>query len=105
MSEAQRERVTWLRYEFEQQLESFLHGHTDAHVLATTAQNLSNWDEVDGLGDELLQHTYWAMQHVTHRPACWAPKREEVEYLLLCLRGEEDFDPDEVEFSYPPKVC
>jgi hypothetical protein len=105
MSEAQRERVTWLRYEFEQQLEAFLHGRSDAHHLADTALTLSTWEEVDGLSDELLQHTFWAMQHVTHRPACWAPKREEVEYLLLCLRGEEDFSPDQVDFSYPDKPC
>jgi hypothetical protein len=93
------ERMTWLRVEFEQIFERYLHGSLDARELATAASGLSSQPEVDHLADELLQHSFWAMQHMQHRPACWAPTREEIEYLLLCLRDEESFDPDQVEFT------
>jgi len=98
--EKRQERLTWLRVEFEQELERFLHGASDARQLAAQSSILTSRDEMDKLADELLQHTFWAMQHVLHRPACWAPKREEIEYLLLCLRDEETFDPDQIQFSY-----
>jgi hypothetical protein len=94
------ERITWLRYEFEQQLERYLHNTLDAHGLTQATERLTSHREVDELGDELLQHTFWAVQHITYQPACWAPKREELEYLLLCLRAEENFDPDQVAFTY-----
>lgn len=107
--EMREERIIWLRYEFEQELEHFLHGEANAQKLAEAATQHTSHEEIEGLSDELLQHTFWAMQHVVHRPACWAPKREELEYLLLCLRDEEIFDPEQVEFSIlasepcPPK--
>lgn len=101
MSNAQlEERITWLRYEFEQQLERYLHKNIDAQGLTQGTVQLTTHQEVDDLGDELLQHTFWAVQHITYQPACWAPKREELEYLLLCLRAEENFDPDQVDFTY-----
>jgi hypothetical protein len=40
------------------------------------------------------------MQHILHRPACWAPTPDEVEYVLRCLRDEETFDPDAIEFTF-----
>lgn len=94
------ERLTWLRYEFSAAIEQFLHGEMDASQMAESAAKLSPPDEVENIGDELLRHSHWAMQHVKHRPACWAPTREEIEYLLVCLREEETFDPDQVEFTY-----
>lgn len=100
IDEKRTERITWLRYEFEQALERHLHGDVNARDLATTATRLTSQEEMDDLLDELLRHTYWAMQHIQHRPACWAPTREELEYLLLCVREEEIFDPEKVEFTY-----
>jgi hypothetical protein len=35
-----------------------------------------------------------------HRPACWAPKPDEIEYVLRCLRDEEVFDPEAIEFTF-----
>jgi hypothetical protein len=99
--EQRTERITWLNVEFEEVLERFLHGDIDAQQLAQLASGLSSYEEVDKLGSELLQHSFWAMQHVTHRPACWAPTRQEIEYLLLCIREEEVFDPERIDFAFP----
>jgi hypothetical protein len=99
--EQRSERETWLYYEFAEAFERFLHGDIDAHQLAELSSSLTSYEEVDELGDELLQQCFWAMQHVTHRPACWAPTRQEIEYLLLCVRGEEVFDPERIDFAFP----
>jgi len=105
MTEAQNksERRTWLRYEFIQLLEQCQRGACDPRQLAASAAALTNYHEVDELADELLQHTFWASQHLLHRPACWAPTSAELDYLLRCLREEEIFDPSQVEFTYSPK--
>lgn len=94
------ERITWLRYEFAETLDRYQRGEIDARQLAAAAAQLSSHAEVEKLRDELLQHTFWAMQHVLHRPACWAPTPREVDYLVRCLRDEEIFDPQQVEFTY-----
>lgn len=111
MSDSKRdERITWLMVEFEQSIERYLHGNVDARQLAHMSDGMSSADEIETLSDELLQHTYWAMQHASHRPACWAPTRDELEYLLLCLREEEEFAPERVEFvmdksaTMPPRI-
>ncbi|MFP4322045.1 MAG: hypothetical protein ACLFTK_06295 [Anaerolineales bacterium] len=96
----QTERLTWLSYELEQRIERFLHGDIDARALADQVASMTSYDEVDNLADPLVMHTFWAAQHMQHRPACWAPTREELEYLLLCLRGEEVFDPEQLDFTY-----
>jgi|GEM_PF-6162972 len=93
------ERITWLRYEFVQLLEQFQNGLTSASQLAQSCTALTTQTEVDTLQDDLLQHSFWAIQHMTHRPACWAPKPEEISYLLRCLRDEEIFDPEQLDFQ------
>ncbi len=96
----QTERLTWLSYELEQQIERHLHGDIDARTLAEQVGQMTSFEEVDGLADPLVMHTFWATQHMQHRPACWAPTRDELEYLLLCLRAEEIFDPEQLDFTY-----
>ena len=100
MSEKPSERATWLRYEFAELIELYQRHDVNARELAERASKLTASEELDGLGDELLQHTFWAMQHVLHRPACWAPKPDEIEYVLRCLRDEETFDPEAIEFTF-----
>lgn len=100
--EMRQERITWLRYEFAEAIERCERGDMDTRQLATKAIELSSQQEIDELRDELLQHTFWAMHHALHRPACWAPTAEEIAYLRRCLRDEDLFDPAQVEFSYIP---
>ncbi|HLA42803.1 MAG TPA: hypothetical protein VJZ27_05180 [Aggregatilineales bacterium] len=97
------ERVTWLRYEFATAIERYKAREVTARELADISSSLTVTGEVEELGDELLQQVFWAMQHVLHRPACWAPTPQEIEYLLLCLREEEIFDPEQIEFTYRPQ--
>lgn len=91
------ERTTWLRYEVMQVLEDYQRGELDAHAVVEHSTRLVSQSEVDTLGDELLQQSYWTMQHLGHRPACWAPKRGEIDYLISCLRDEDIFDPEQIE--------
>jgi hypothetical protein len=96
----QAERVTWLRYEVTELIEQYQRRELTARQLAEKSSELTSTEELDNLGDELMQHTFWAMQHVLHRPACWAPKPDEIEYVLRCLRDEEVFDPEAIEFTF-----
>jgi hypothetical protein len=100
MGEKPSERATWLRYEFTELIELYQRHDVTARELAERSSKLTSTEELDELGDELLQHTFWAMQHVLHRPACWAPKPNEIEYVLRCLRDEETFDPEAIEFTF-----
>jgi hypothetical protein len=93
------ERLTWLHYEFAELLERCERSEIDTRQLAELASRLTSQEEVDHLGDELLQHTFWATHHVLHRPACWAPTPQEIAYLRRCLREEDLFDPAQLEFS------
>lgn len=90
------ERITWLRYELAEVIECCERGELTTRQLAAAAEKLITQGEIDVLGDELLQHTYWAMKHALHRPACWAPSAEEIAYLRRCLRDEDLFDPAQV---------
>lgn len=76
---------------FIEAIESYDRGEINSRGLVLLAQQLSTPEEVDRIGDELLSHTFWAMRHLVHRPACWAPTPTEVRYLLRCLREEEVF--------------
>ena len=100
MSQEQSERATWLRYEFSELIEKYQRHEVNARELAERTSKLTTTEELENLGDELLKHTFWAMQHVLHRPACWAPTPDEIEYVLRCLRDEETFDPDAIEFTF-----
>ncbi|NJL95048.1 MAG: hypothetical protein HC915_15685 [Anaerolineae bacterium] len=91
------ERITWLRYEFAERLERCERGELTPRQLAENATQVTSQDELDRLADELLQHTFWAMHHLVHRPACWAPSGSEIAYLRRCLRDEDLFDPSLIE--------
>ena len=94
------ERITWLRYEFAEIIERCERREINIQQLAQATLDLVEQDEISDLDDELLQQAYWAMSHATHRPACWAPNSDEIIYLRRCLRGDELFDPAQVEFSF-----
>ena len=96
------ERVTWLRVELADVIERCERGEIDVRQLAARSGELTNQEEVDHLGDALLQHTYWAMQHAYQRPACWAPSAKEMIYLRRCLQDEELFDPDQIDTNVHP---
>ncbi|MBI5931389.1 MAG: hypothetical protein HY862_18925 [Chloroflexi bacterium] len=76
---------------FIEAIESYDRGEINSRGLVLLAQQISTPEVVDQMGDELLSHAFWAMRHLVHRPACWAPTPAEVRYLLRCLRGEEVF--------------
>lgn len=86
-----------LAKEFVEAIESYDRGEINSRGLVQLAQQISTPEQVDQMGDELLSHTFWAMRHLVHRPACWAPTPAEVRYLLRCLRGEEVFSLDVAE--------
>lgn len=98
-NDKQSERTTWLRVELADVIERCERGEIDARQLAARSGEITTQDEVDRLGDELLQHTFWAMQHAYQRPACWAPSAKEMTYLRRCLQDEELFDPDQIDFT------
>ncbi|MCI0712154.1 MAG: hypothetical protein L0154_18510 [Chloroflexi bacterium] len=81
-----------LSQEFISAIEEYRQGALNSRGLAKRAEQITDADEVDSMQDELLSHTFWAMRHLIHRPACWASKPEELYYLARCLRGEDDFD-------------
>lgn len=78
-------------------IETYDRGEINSRGLVQLAEKISTPEAVDQLGDELLSHTFWAMRHLVHRPACWAPTPAEVSYLLRCLRGEELFSLETAE--------
>lgn len=73
-------------------IDAYQRGTLNRRDLAHQAENLTTAEEIGAFDDELLSHTFWAMRHLLHQPACWAAKPEELFYLARCLRGEEDFD-------------
>jgi hypothetical protein len=73
-------------------IEQFRREALSSRDLAQFAETLTTTEEVAALDDELLSHTFWALRHLVHQPACWAAKPEELYYLARCLQGEEDFD-------------
>lgn len=93
------ERITWLRVEFAEAIERCEQGKMNRRELGEFSNHHTSQTEVDELGDELLRHVFWAMQHFFHQPACWAPSASEMAYLKRCLRDEEMFDPDQLEFT------
>ena len=86
-----------LTVEFIGAIEEYRLGALNSRGLASRAEQITDADELDSLQDELLSHTFWAMRHLIHRPACWAAKPEELYYLARCLNGEEDFDQSIIE--------
>lgn len=97
------ERITWLRVEFAEAIERCERGEINRRELGELSTHHTSQIEIDTLGDELLRHTFWAMQHFLHQPACWAPSSYEMDYLKRCLRDEDLFDPDEIEFTVQSK--
>lgn len=93
------ERITWLRVEFAEAIEHCERGDMTRRDLHAHSTQHTTQEEIDALGDELLRYAFWAMQHYLHQPACWAPTAEEMAYLKRCLRDEDLFDTDQVEFS------
>lgn len=73
-------------------IDQYQNGSINSRGLAKLAEKTTTSTELAHLDDELLSHAFWAMRHLLHQPACWAAKPAELEYLTLCLRGEDDFD-------------
>lgn len=86
-----------LTTEFIGAIEEYRQGALNSRGLAKRAEQITSADELDELHDEVLSHTFWAMRHLVHRPACWAAKPEELYYLARCLDGEDDFDQSIIE--------
>lgn len=80
--------------QFIEMIETYENGIISGRGLNHMAEQATSSQEVERLNDELLLHTFWATRHIIHRPACWAPKPEELHYLLQCLRGEEQFNQE-----------
>ncbi len=75
-------------------IRDFEQGAFSSRGLARKAELLTNADELQTLGDELLSHAFWVMRHLVHQPACWAPSNSELVYVYRCLTGEETFSQD-----------
>lgn len=75
-------------------IETFEKGLISSRGLAQQAEKLTTPAELADIDDELLNHTFWALRHLMQRPACWAPKLEEISYILRCLHGEETFSQE-----------
>ena|SRR5688572_13573504 len=82
----------YLMSQFAEAIEDYQRGAINSRGLAHRADEISTAEDIAPLEDELLNHTFWAMHHLLHQPACWAAKPEEISYLGRCLRGEETFD-------------
>ncbi len=93
------ERITWLRVEFAEAIERCERSAMTRRELGDFSTLHTSQSEIEMLGDELLRYAFWAMQHFCHQPACWAPSTEEMDYLKRCLRDEDLFDPDQIEFT------
>lgn len=93
------ERITWLRFEFAEMIERWERREITLRQMGEQANTITTQAEINELGDELLRHAYWAITNAHNRPACWAPNSEEMLYLRRCLREEDVFDPDQVEFT------
>lgn len=98
-NEMRTERITWLHFEVAEIIERCERGELDKRQLAETISQVVSQEEVDRLDDELLRHAYWATQNYLRLPACWAPTPAEMAYLRRCLRDEDLFEPNQVEFS------
>lgn len=78
--------------EFLSAIAQYQSGAINSRGLALLAEKITTSEQLSLLDDELLNHTFWAMRHLLHQPACWATKPAELDYLMLCLQGEDDFD-------------
>ena len=83
--------------QFFEAIANYRAGAINSRGLAQQAETITTADEISEFEDELLNHTFWAMRHLLHQPACWAAKPDEVFYLERCLRGEESFDQEFVD--------
>lgn len=77
---------------FIEAIDDYEQSRINSRGLAARADQIVTPEEIDTLNNELLSHTFWAMRHLLHQPACWAAVPDELFYLARCLRGEEDFD-------------
>lgn len=81
-----------LSKQFIEAIEEYQRSAINSRGLAHRAEKITTAEEIESFDDELLSHSFWAMRHLLHQPACWAAKPDELFYLVRCLRGEEDFD-------------
>ncbi len=91
------ERHETLKQNLLEAIDTFDQGTISSRGLARWVERLASAEEVNGLGDDLLNHSFWVARHLLHQPACWAPTVAELHYVARCLRGEEDFSMDKVE--------
>lgn len=80
-------------------IENYNKGLLTSRGLAHEAEAVTSPQELQALNDALLTHAFWTMRHLMQRPACWAPKPEELLYVLECLRGDDTFN-QEIADSY-----
>lgn len=82
---------------FVEAIADFEKGAYSSRGLAKRVEQLTSIDEINQINDGLLSHTFWVARHLVHRPACWAPSIQELEYVYQCLRNEDQFSQEFVD--------
>lgn len=86
-----------LTEKFVEAITEFEKGAYSSRGLAKRVEQLTSIDEINQIDDPLLAHTFWVARHLVHRPACWAPSIQELEYVYRCLRKEDQFSQEFVD--------